>query len=391
MIDKVNKSDCCGCSACMNICPKNAIKMVEDDKGFKYPYINKEKCINCNLCEKCCPSLNSKKIEHNPVAYAVMNNNDEIRLKSSSGGIFYLLAKHIITKNGIVFGVVYNKDFSAVNHIAIENVQDITKMMTSKYLQSNINNTYRECKKFLNEGRIVLFTGTPCQIEGLLSYLNKKYDNLITQDIICHGVPSPKIWRMYLNMLNKKAGQEVPVQTNFRQKNSGWNSYELSVKYTDSSYEKSHHDDIYMKAFLKDYILRDSCYQCKFKKYNRLSDITLADFWGIDNVAPDMNDNKGTSLVIISSNKGKELFEEIKEEVQYREVPFDESIQYNKSYYKSVSMPKNREKFFSNINENNFDDVVKKYIKKPMYRRIIGKGKRAVKKVLHRCNCKFIV
>ena len=380
MIEIKNKTMCSGCHACYNICPQSAIIMAEDEKGFKYPKIDKEKCINCGLCEKICPILNIKNKEHEISAYAVINKDEKVRLDSSSGGVFNLIANYVLDQKGIVFGATFDKDM-LVKHISINNKNDIPKLMTSKYLQSVIGDTYKECKKYLNKGKKVLFTGTPCQIEGLLSYLNKEYDNLYTQDIICHGVPSPKIWKMYLKKLNKNTGQS-PIQTNFRQKNSGWDLFELSILYPDSSYECSHNADVYMQAFLSNYTLRDSCYNCSFKKISRLSDITLGDFWGIDKIDKSMNDNKGTSLVIINSKKGEELLNILKKKCKIKAVDFDNSIKYNPAYFQSCNMPNKREEFFSEINEDNFDQVVNKYTKKSIYKRVLSKGKRIIKKII---------
>lgn len=358
MIEIVNKQDCSGCSACYNKCPKNAIVMVDDEKGFKYPHIKKELCINCGLCHKICPIINSKQIQNKPQAYACYNKNEQVRLSSSSGGIFTLIAQNIIEQGGVIFGAVFDSVFS-VKHTYIEKIEELDKLRTSKYLQSRIENTYKEAEKFLKENRKVLFTGTPCQIEGLISYLGKEYDNLITQDIICHGAPSPRVWQKYLSYRKNKA---TPIKVNFRDKSKSWNSYELLLKYNDSEYKTSHFEDTYMKAFLKNASLRDSCYNCSFKKKNRLSDITLADFWGIKNVAPEMDDDKGTSLVIVNSEKGKTLFDNILKDINYKRVDFEIATRYNPSMTNSVKPHKNRTLFFDNLDSMEFDKLVKKYI-----------------------------
>ena len=187
MIDVIDKNKCCACHACYNICPVNAISMIEDEKGFKYPTVDKEKCINCGKCENICPILNEIKIDINPSAYACINKKDEIRLKSSSGGVFSLFAKYILDKQGVVFGATWNSDFSEVNHIYVTKEEELKKIRGAKYLQSNISDTYKKVKEFLDNDRFVLFSGTPCQIFGLKKYLNKEYEKLILQDIICHG------------------------------------------------------------------------------------------------------------------------------------------------------------------------------------------------------------
>lgn len=221
MIEIKEKVECCGCQACYNICPKNAIEMVADEKGFKYPKVNKDKCINCGLCEKVCPILNKKTIENEPKVYACYNKNDEIRMKSSSGGIFTLIAEEIIKRDGVVCGAAFDEQYG-LSHQFVESIEDLEKLRTSKYFQSSIEDTYRKTKEYLLNGRYVLFTGTPCQIEGLLSYLGKQYDKLYTQDIICHGVPSPKVWRKYVDY-RLSIDKKIPQSINFRdKKQQGW-------------------------------------------------------------------------------------------------------------------------------------------------------------------------
>ena len=379
MIDIKNKEECCGCSACYNICPVQAIEMKEDEKGFKYPVINKDKCIKCNLCEKVCPILQKKKVENIPIAYAVKNKQDEIRKESSSGGVFSLLAEEIIEHQGVVFGVAFDENFRA-KHICIENKKDIEKIRKSKYMQSSIGDTYKKVKEYLENGRQVLFTGTPCQIEGLKSYLQKEYENLYTQDIICHGVPSPKVHDKYLEY-QKKLNQNNKIKDiNHRDKTNGWRNYFVKINLENNfTYNQSHYKDLFIQAFLSNLVLRDSCYNCSFKKENRISDITLADFWGIENVLPQMDDNKGTSLVIINSEKGKRLFEQIKQKTERTECDFHEAIKYNPSMTKSVQMHRNRDKFFKYLENREFNKLVKKYIhKQSMLKRVLRRVKNKI-------------
>lgn len=383
----LNIDKCNGCHVCFNICPQSAIEMKEDEKGFKYPVIDNEKCTNCGLCERKCPVLNKKENKPNtPKAYACYNKNEEIRLQSSSGGIFTLLAEYILDNNGAIFGAAFDEKFM-VKHILVENKKDLDKLRTSKYLQSDIGDIYKQAKELLNNNRLVLFTGTPCQINGLFTYLGKEYDNLYTQDIICHGVPSPKVWKKYLEYRKKKDNAD-PIKINFREKTEGWILFSLYFKYADEKkYEKNQTVDLYMQAFLRDACLRDSCYECSFKEKNRKSDITLADFWGIQNVLPEMHDDKGTSLVIVNTEKGQKLYDAIKDKMIYKEVDFEESIKYNTSMYKSVEKNKSRDKFFENLDKLEFDELVKKYapVKKPSFvRRVLRKCKKIAKKILKR-------
>lgn len=364
MINIKNKSECCGCSACYNICPKNAIKMQDDEKGFKYPKIDKKQCVDCKLCEKVCPIRNKKNILNKPKSYACYNKDEMIRLNSSSGGIFTLIAEKILENKGVVYGAAFNEKWE-VEHIRIDNMGQLYKLRTSKYLQSNINNIYKLAKKDLEDDILVLFTGTPCQVNGFFSYLNgKQYDNLYTQDIICHGVPSPKVWKKYLEFRHEKDGKN-PLRINFRQKNKGWNSFGLLLEYKNNSYKKDHDSDLFMQAFLRNAILRDSCYNCNFKEKNRQTDLTLADFWGINKIESKFDDNKGTSLVVVNTEKGEKIFEGLKDKMIWKETNFEESIKYNKSMYKSVTQPEYRNEFFENLENYQFDKLVDKFTIKP--------------------------
>ena len=364
MIEIKEKYKCSGCHACFNKCPKKAITMKEDENGFKYPIVDKEKCINCGLCQKVCPIINNRNNENKPKIYVGYNTNEEVRLKSSSGGVFTLIAKEILDRGGVVFGAAFDSEF-LVSHIYIENLSEIEKLRTSKYFQSIIGDSYKKAKDFLDNGRYVLFTGTPCQIEGLLSFLGKDYERLYTQDIVCHGVPSTKVWKKYMEYRLEK-DKEKPLNINFRDKRQeGWHMFSLSFKYKNNEYSKNQKQDLFMRAFLKDVCLRDSCYNCSFRKEHRLSDITLADCWGIKNIKPEFDDNKGVSLVMINSNKGKELFESISESFKSYETTLDKAIMSNPAIIKSPNNNKYREEFFKNIDDMSFDKLVNKYAPNP--------------------------
>lgn len=363
MIEIQDKTNCMGCHACYNKCPVKAIEMVEDDKGFKYPNVNKEKCINCGLCEKVCPILNKNKIENKPKAFAVKNRNEEIREQSSSGGMFTLLAESVIKDGGVVFGAEFDESWK-LKHTCAETIEVLQKFRGSKYLQSTIGDTYKNVKELLTEGRKVLFTGTPCQIEGLKSYLEKEYENLLTQDIICHGVPSPKIHDRYIKSIMRRYKAKNIENITHRTKVKGWKNWCVRIKLDNKEYIKSHNEDIYMQAFLQNITLRESCYNCQFKKKNRISDITLADFWGIEKVVPEMDDDKGTSLVIINSKKGQKIFDELKEKIIYKEVDFEKSITDNTSMTASSKENPNRTGFFNDLDKMSFDKLAKKYIRK---------------------------
>lgn len=376
----IDNSKCCGCHACMNICPKKAIKMVEDNKGFKYPVIDQKKCINCEMCKKVCPVLNGKIEEEKKIkAYACYNKNNIERLNSSSGGIFILLAKEIIKRNGIVFGASFDNNFNVV-HTYAEKEDELTKFMGSKYTQSIIGNNYKKVKEFLEEDRYVLFSGTPCQIEGLKNFLKKDYDKLFTQDIVCHGVPSPNVWQKYLKYMKNKNNETIK-SVNFRNKDHGWSKYQTKILFDTKIYNEEHPNNLYMKAFLNNLCLRDSCYNCSFKKKYRESDITLADYWGIDNLHPDINDDKGVSLVVVNTKKGSDLFNLIISKITYKDTDLDEAIKYNPSMINSSSHNKNEILFFDNLDQMEFDKLIDKYISKPsIYKRIVNKIQTTIKK-----------
>ena len=375
MINIKNKSKCCGCGACYNTCPTNAIRMQEDEYGFKYPQIDNTKCTNCGLCERVCPIFKElKQVKKDVKAYAAYAKNEEIRNQSSSGGIFTLLAEYIIKQGGVVFGAQFDETFN-VEHSYVDNISDLNKFRGSKYIQSDIRETYKKVKEFLENNRKILFTGTPCQIEGLKSFLNKEYENLYTQDIICHGVPSPLVWEKYKKYRKEKDERE-PNIINFRDKTKGWKKYNLTFEYTDKKYSVDKGQDLFMKAFLKNTCLRESCYSCAFKKENKVSDITLGDYWGIQNVHPEMDDDKGVSAVIANSLRGQELFEAIKENLVWKETEYEYIKKYNPSLVESPKMDPNRESFFENLEKISFDELVKKYTYEPSFlRKVINKLK----------------
>ena len=346
MIKITDKENCCGCHNCALVCPKNCITMKEDKEGFLYPIVDEEKCIDCGICEKSCPIIspvnNNKKL-NDITSYAAYSKNDDIRRNSSSGGMFTHLASNVINAGGVVFGAAFDEEFG-VRHICVDNIDDLYKLRGSKYLQSIVGDSFKETEKYLKSGRKVYFSGTPCKISALLKYLKKDYDNLITQDIICHGVPSPKIWKYYLEYRQNKANSKAK-KISFRDKNKSWKNYCVNITFENDSYIENFSNDDYMKVFLSNYCLRPSCYKCSFKKMTRPSDITLADFWGIQNIMPEMDDDKGTSLLCINSDKGKMLFDEIKNDTVYKTVSLEEAVKFNPSMTCSSPLPPKRNCF----------------------------------------------
>ncbi|MBO7572070.1 MAG: Coenzyme F420 hydrogenase/dehydrogenase, beta subunit C-terminal domain [Bacteroidales bacterium] len=345
MIVIQDKYYCCGCGACVQSCPNHCVKLFEDAEGFLYPQVDETKCVSCNICEIVCPySLENK--GHKPIAdYALINKDDAIRAKSSSGGVFYSIAKAVISQNGAVFGASFDKNLEVCHNYG-ENENDILKFLSSKYVQSRIESSYIYAESFLKEGRYVLFSGTPCQIAGLRSFLKKDYDNLYTVDIICHGVPSPMVWRKYLSEIATKSNVAA---ISFRDKSRGWSRFGLCFKAENGKnlYNEDHHQDPYMQLFLRNVILRPSCYKCNFRCGKSGSDITIADFWGIQEILPDYNDDKGVSFVLINTERGRELLN--KEDFISKEICHDDVIHFNKAWYQSYSIPENRNIFFRKI------------------------------------------
>ena len=362
MIDKITNiiKYCVGCHACANICPKSCIYMESNEGGFLYPKVDYDLCMECNRCIEVCPINNKAEIDNKPIAFSCINNDEKIRIDSSSGGIFTLIAEKVLSEGGVVFGAVFDDDFQ-VEHQYVEKKEELWKLRGSKYVQSKIGDSYKQAKKFLDNKKKVLFTGTPCQNAGLKSYLGGFYDDLLTIDLICHGVPSPLVWKKYIEFREKEAGSPVK-RIAFRKKNEGWKRFSVSFLFKDNTeYLGNLHNDLYIRAFLKNVCLRPSCYNCMFKGLNRHSDITLADFWGIQNVLPEMDNDKGTSLVFVNSRTGKDLFNGIKDRMLYQEVDINEAVKYNSSAIKSAMPNSNRDNFFKDLKYTSFDKLVKRY------------------------------
>ena len=299
MIHITDKQNCCGCSACAQRCPKQCITMQEDNEGFLYPKVDESACIDCGLCEKVCPMITPYEA-HEPIqTLAAVNKNDEVRLKSSSGGIFSILAEKVIREGGVVFGARFDDQWQVVIDYT-ETLEGINDFRGSKYLQASTGDTFKQCENFLKAGRLVMYSGSPCQIAGLKHYLRKEYDNLLLVDFGCHGVPSPKVWQKYLDEI---VGSRDINSTSMRAKTNGWRkfNFEMSFNRDNStillSSPASKND--YMRAFLNNLILRPSCHNCKAKECRSHSDITIADYWGIWNVAPELYDDKGKGRRII--------------------------------------------------------------------------------------------
>lgn len=375
-----DKNRCSGCTACAAVCPKNCIKMVLDEEGFLYPFADKDSCIDCGLCERVCPiGTPLPKPEHDINCFAVCNNDKEVRQSSSSGGVFFALAKEIIADGGAVFGAAFDEEMK-VSHICVREESRLCRLMGSKYVQSDLKNSFLMTKELLESNVPVLFSGTPCQTDGLVSFLKKDYVNLFVVDVVCHGAPSPAVWEKYLEYNKQKQGADVTGFC-FRDKSTGWKNYAVTARFCDGSdVSKKHHDDLYMKAFLHNISLRPSCYACGSKSPYRVADISLGDFWGIQSVAPHMDDDAGTSLVMLHTKKGKELFDRASINLLIQQVPFEQGVEKNPSFHTSSPLNPRRKEFFKGLKNTSFDKLVQKCLVPPLRLRIKNKLRSFLKK-----------
>ena len=359
----MNKKECCGCTACMHVCPVKCIVMQEDEEGFLYPAVEKEKCIHCHKCKKVCPVLNSENQNTKTQAFVGYSRNEEIRKQSSSGGVFSVIAEWILEQDGVVFGAAFDENFE-VHHISVESKEELAKLRGSKYVQSRLENVYPEVKQYLEMKRKVLFTGTACQIAGLRKYLDKEYESLYTVDVLCHGVPSPKIWRMYLEEM-KRQHNALIEKVEFRNKETGWKNYSMNILFSDMQRYCVHFfEDKFMSMFLDNIDLRLSCYECHFKDFPRISDMTIGDSWGIEKYMPDMDNDTGTSIILIHSLKSGIILDAIKKKLIVREARLDEVLPSTADSRRSVEMHPNRKKFWEGVRKGENIDILYGYLRK---------------------------
>lgn len=370
-IELCSRDTCTGCEACQNICPQNCIKMKEDREGFLYPEIDKDKCIRCNRCRNVCPILVDMPYSFNresfPKTYVCCINDDLIRYKSSSGGLFSAIAKTVLEKNGVVFGAAFDKNMH-LRHIGVEDITGLEKLRRSKYVQSEIGNSYKLVKELLDEGKLVFFVGTPCQIAGLNHFLGKDMYNLLTADFICHGVPSPGVFSEYVKYLEDIFSSRIK-NIIFRDKQYGWhNSYFFVVAKLENGRKVvvTGKKNCFCFSFLKAYIFRKPCYNCAFKEMPRCGDFTLADIWGIQNQYPPEDVQKGLSYLLVNSAKGKKYLEFLNESINCAEESFSTILQGQSNLTHSASMNPKRQRFFNDFNQKPFAAVIKKYLEPPL-------------------------
>lgn len=379
MIKIENKKNCCGCTACKNICPKNAIEMVEDEEGFLYPVVDTNKCVNCRLCEKVCPIINKQeKQEKNQKAYVINNKDNEVRKQSTSGGAFTPIAEYVIENSGVVFGATFDNEWN-VYHTYTENENDLQKFRGSKYVQSNLKNTFTEARNFLEQGRLVCFSGTPCQIQGLKSFLRKEYENLLTVDVVCRAVPSPLVLRKYLSYQKHINNIKDIKKVVFRDKSKyGYGYSSMRVEGENYSYQEGVETDPYLRAFFNNYSDRPSCFECKFRDKDRISDFTIWDCFTIAEFDKKMSDNLGTTRMIIQTARGEKIFNSIKGKYNYKEIEVENAIKNVRELKESPKPNERRKVFFDDINKMEEKEFFDRYFPNT----IKVKSERAVRRFL---------
>lgn len=419
MIEIIEKSKCCGCSACVQKCPRKCITMIEDEEGFSYPKVNQSDCIDCGLCETVCPIQNKVEKRVPIIAVAAYNKNEDIRRVSSSGGIFTLLAETIIKKEGVVFGARFNEKWEVILDYS-ETMNGIGAFRGSKYVQASVGSAFQQCEQFLKQGKPVLFTGTPCQIAGLKLYLGKEYVNLLTVDVVCHGVPSPMVWRKYILELLKEhntayravGGKSTVLPSldlissikdiKFRDKSDGWKKFSFVLDFAEvtadgkqssvmSSIKVPCDDSLFMNAFISDLIIRPSCFKCPFRGVeNRQSDLSIADFWGVEKLIPQMDDDKGTSLVMVNTLKGDDVFGNL--DVISCKADVLAASQWSAGLMEELAYNKRRDRFFGKMKHSRsiveqmkihtLPETEYKKVTTPIWKKIARRVKKLVKGII---------
>ena len=344
MIHIEDRHDCVGCAACAQRCPKECITMVPDGEGFLYPLVDEAVCIRCGLCERGCPVIHTPERHPERSVHACYNKADNVRMTSSSGGMFSLLAEKIIRDGGTVFGGGFGENLR-IRHEAVDRVEDLARLRGSKYAQSAMGTCFKEAERLLKAGETVLFSGTPCQIAGLKQFLGKDWPRLYTVDLVCHGVPSPAVHEAYLAAVGEKLGAPVE-RMSFRDKKTGWKTCSLVFESAKGEWRELKRESPYMLAFLRNMTTRPSFMPCRYNDRHSRADITVADYWGIESLYPDWGDDKGVTLVLVNTEKGEELFGSVSDRAVVREAPYDHAADNNFAVRKSSVPHTRREDFF---------------------------------------------
>jgi len=381
MIDKVSVQECAICGACINVCPVDAISLDKVHLDFRYPQINEDICIHCNQCEKACPILGNKGNPDDgyPVAFAAKSENDPMRMRSSSGGAFYELADQMLRDGGYVCGAVFDDEFH-VKHILSNAKEDILRMMGSKYAQSDMGYCYREVKDVLEKGCKVLFSGCPCQVAGLRTFLGKEYTNLLLVELICHGIPSDHMLQTYIGMQERKYGARL-TRMEFRNKKKGWHNSSVRMEFGHHrTYSKPITADAYMNGFLGSVTLKPTCYQCHFRNFTAGSDIILGDFWGAEVELPE-DDNKGISAILVNSGKGMDIIDRCNLALTPANV--ETVIKYNKNLLCSAAVSPQRSSFYAHADTNGLEEAIRIYLEESTIQKLKRQSRYALRCIWH--------
>lgn len=364
--DSGNKNECSGCSACLNVCPVNAITMQEDKEGFFYPIINRQVCVECGLCRKVCSWANPSydNLSEPQVIASVLKNKSE-RVQSTSGGVFFAIAQWIIKEGGVVYGAAFDNKLQ-LHHVSAETMDELQKLRGSKYIQSDLGNIFKDIKQNLDDNRRCYFTGTGCQVAGLKAYLRKDYPKLITSDLVCHGVPSQRLFNEHIAYMEQKFHDKI-IDYRFRDYKMGSGCeicyFENKCPIINPSYELSP----YLYSFIHSYVLRLSCYECRFARIPRQGDITLADYWGVERFIPSLDRRNGVSLVFLNNKKAIDLWGEINDSLEFVYSKLKDAVAYNRNVVSSTNKPQIREHIFEEIEKLGYSYVAKYEFRNPKH------------------------
>ena len=365
MIEINDEYQCCGCTACANICPKNCITMAPDEEGFLYPEVDRDLCINCGLCEKVCPVINAPKNMHGEVeSYVVRAKDDEVLSGSTSGGFFTPVAEYVLSENGVVCAATFDKDWNVVHEFITSREADISKYRGSKYVQSNLGSCFSRIKEYLVSNRLVLFVGTPCQAAGLKNYLQKEYENLITIDLVCHGASSPKLWSKYVAFQSNQFHSTIR-NISFRNKTYGYHSGTMKIEFDNGEvYYGSARVDYMLKSFFSEISSRPICYKCPFKGIKRCSDFTIYDCWHFSDLAKgEKDDDKGYTNVIVQSKKGADILKALVGELELYQVYTEEAIKLDGVMVTKSAVPHPRRKeYYKDLDKETLSQHIQKFI-----------------------------
>lgn len=384
MIEIKDKKGCTGCGACLNACPYDLISLREDEEGFVYPLVDINRCVNCHLCENACPMLRDRGdicmvYPEYPQFFAGQLKNKEDLLEVSSGGAFWAFALAVIEVGGVVYGAI-QEDVDHVFHAKAECLDDIKKFRRSKYFQSDTGITFRQVKEDLDKGRTILYSGTGCQIAGLKGYLNKEYDNLYTCEVVCHGVPSRRVWNAYRQEKEKKEGKRI-IDLVFRDKTAGWSHNQYKITYEDGSVEKeASTQQLFHAGYLRGLFYRPSCSNCRFAALPRVADISLADYWKYEGLFCKFDNDLGVSLITVNNEKGNKLLHHCTKYLEIETTRRELALSSCKHLQEHPLESPNREEFFKSLNNTGFHKAAEKYIIRPLYKKVFIYSLRLVKK-----------